>query len=137
MATDAQDLAFSNITRIAGQGEDYAADVLRRSGVNGLVVVPFRSASSIAFGAVTVTSSTPVLVSASGTGNLANRTEIRLVNAGTMPVYIGTSTSVTRFTGFLLKDTGVLLELPIGPLITLYAITASSSTTIRVIEIGT
>jgi hypothetical protein len=133
MTTDAADLAFSTITRIAGQGEDYAADVTRTVNLNCLAVKPVDVASSMLFGAVNVVSNAAVPLYV-GAGNMVNRVQLILMNAGTMDVFIG-GPMVTKLTGFPLKP-GVSRELPAGQYTTIYGIVSSSAQSVRIIEIG-
>jgi hypothetical protein len=131
MGTDQRDLDFSNITRIAGQAENLAADVQMECGQNRLQVAVSEVSSSFGNGATSVGSTAVAL--RSGLTNKPSRRAILIQNLGPQPIFVGDA-SVTSSTGIKIpKDASVILSL--SEEVTVYGIAASSSCDVRIMEL--
>jgi hypothetical protein len=132
MGTTAAEIQNSLITRIAGQAETQALDVLEELGKNRAYVSSVATLSDCVVGNKTVSTSQVALQI--GVSNFANRQGLEVQNLGTAPIYVG-PTGVAASSGikigpetsrwFAFKDS-----------FTLYAIAASGSHDVRVMEVS-
>jgi hypothetical protein len=131
MATDLEELKYSLMTRIAGEEENAAMDVQVECGQNRAQVSSLERGAALIHGAVSV--STTAVAMRVGAGNATNRRSILIQNQGPLSVYIG-GASVTTANGYeLALKAGV--EFAIGESQTLYAIAASGTQNVRVLEV--
>ena len=132
MATDSEELKYSLITRIAGEEENLALDVQSECGQNRAQVSSVERAASLLHGPVSV-STTPVALRV-GVANMANRRSILIQNQGPLSVYIGAA-SVTTANGWELA-LKASVEFAMGEAQTLYAIAASGTQNVRIVEVS-
>jgi hypothetical protein len=125
-------LIYSDVTRLTGDDELVAATIEANCGKNRLAVNSVERAALLAHGAISV-STTPVALRV-GAANLTNRRSILIQNQGPLSVYIGGAT-VTTANGYeLALKAGV--EFAMGESQTLYAIAASGTQNVRVLEVS-
>ena len=132
MGTSLTEIKNGLMTRIAGQSEEAALDVLDELGKKRAYVSSVSTAGSVVTGAISVTTSQ--IAVRVGVGNLANRQGVEIQNLGTGAIYVG-PTGVTASAG-----------IKIGPessrwfgfrdSFTLYAIAASGTHDVRVMEVS-
>ena len=91
---------------------------------------------------ILVGTATPVALRC-GSSNLANRRKLLVFNNGTYSIYLGYDTSLTTASGFplpglsggLLSATGfAVINLDVGPNVTLYAISTGIGNDVRIME---
>jgi hypothetical protein len=128
MPTTTDELQFTNITRIAGQSEEHAVDVLESMGRKRMSAEVVDVATAIASGVVSV-GLTPIEAK-SGATILTNRKSIMIRNVATKTVYLGNA-SVTTLTGMPIEKGETLT---IGASNSIYLIADSSSNSVRVLE---
>lgn len=132
MATDLEELKYSLMTRIAGEEENAAMDVQLECGQNRAQVSSVERAAALVHGAVSV--STSVVALRVGAANEPNRRSILIQNQGPLSVYVG-GANVTTANGYeLALKAGV--EFALSEAQTLYAISASGTQNVRVLEVS-
>lgn len=131
MSTGTDELQYSGMTRIAGQTENAALDVEPICGKNRAAVESVERAGAMLGASKTV--STTALALRVGASDATNRRGIFVQNKGTLSVFLGPAT-VTTANGIELAI-GASMFLAIGEAATLYAIAASGSHDVRVLEV--
>lgn len=131
MSTTADDIKYSEITRIAGQDETAALDVLAEAGKNRAYTSTIERATSILSGAKTVGLTE---VSLAVSGGFTNRRGILVQNLGTKDIYIG-ATGVTTSSGIKISPQTSLL-LSISEAVVLYGISGTAGQDVRVMEVA-
>ncbi len=126
MPTNIIELDSSQLTRVVGQGEDYAADVVPQLGKNALIVNQMLIDDSIINGAISVTTVATALKV--GASRLTNRKTL-LIQPTNGNIYIGASGVTTSNGVMVMKNQIVTIAINIE----LYAI-AASSINVRIIE---
>jgi len=126
MPTNVLELDSSQVTRVVGQGEDYAADVVPQLGKNALIVNQMLLDDTILNGAISVTTVATALKV--GATRMTNRKTL-LVQPTTGNIYIGAS-GVTTANGVMVMKNQIVI---IAANIEIYAI-AASSINVRIIE---
>jgi hypothetical protein len=109
----------------AGDKANLASDLYRRIFVNASPTVAALAAAQ------TVTTSAAAIPATA----LAGRTRVILQNLGTKDCYVGHSAGVTVANGLRIAS-GATLEIPCGEAVGLFAIAASGSQSVRVLELG-
>lgn len=130
MTTGLDELQYSTMTRLAGQTENVALDVEEDCGKNRAYTSAISRIGGIVNAAVSVTNVSTLLKA--GVANATNRLTIVIQNLGTLSIYIGGS-GVTVSNGIRV-DVGETWILSIAESASLYAIAASGSHNIRVME---
>jgi hypothetical protein len=130
--TTTDEIKYAAMTRIAGQSEEAALDVLSEGGKYRAFVSALERGDAIVGNTVSV--STSAIALRAGGANATNRRAISVQNKGTNPIYVGPST-VTAANGFEVA-VGASVSFPLSESATLYGIAPSGTQDIRVVEVS-
>ena len=131
MGTTADDIKYSTMTRIAGQDEAAALDIVSEGGKYRAYVSSLERGTASIFGAKTV-GVTEVALAISGA--YANRRGILIQNLGAKDIYIGL-TGVTTSTGMKISPQ-TSLWFSVSEAVVLYGISATAGQDVRVMEVA-
>lgn len=131
MGTYTAELKASQMTRIAGQTEQVALDVLEDCGKKRAYVSAVERGKSIRSGAKTV-GVTEVALAISG--SFASRYGILIQNLGTKTIYVG-PTGVTTSSGIAIFS-NTSFWLAVSEDVVLYGISATANQDVRVVEVA-
>lgn len=130
MPTTSGEIQYSDIVRIAGQDEQFAADVIDQQGLKRITT---ESVDCLRIGVLngTLSVGTSALEIKVGGSRLANRRFIQIYNDSSNTVYLGSS-SVTVANGLpIVKNQTAAIQIGDIPI---YLIANSSGNTVRIIE---
>jgi hypothetical protein len=130
--TTIDEIKYGGMTRIAGQSEEAAMDVLADCGKDRAFVSSVERGTAIVHGAVSVTTSPTAL--RVGAGDATNRRSLLIQNRGTQPIFVGGAT-VSTLTGIEI-EIGTSMNVPLGEAQTLYGVAASGTHDVRVMEVS-
>lgn len=131
MSTAQSEIEYSNITRVAGQTEQFALDVEPSCGKNRAYTDTVERADGLFNSNITVgTTATPIRC---GAQNATNRRGILVQNHGSLSIFVGSAT-VTVTNGF---EVGISSSFFFGisENVTIYAIASAGPQDIRVMEV--
>ncbi len=132
-ATDKVDVTGSSVTASATDFDIrdlvFATDKVDVSGSDITAAVTFALTDTIHTAAQTITTTASQLIASPQ----ADRTSLLIQNLGSKSIYIGEDNTVSSLTGVVIP-TGGSAEFPWGPTIIPWAITASSSADVRMLE---
>jgi hypothetical protein len=133
VTTDAEEIRYSTMTRVAGQTENYALDVEPECGLNRAAVSSVERGNMFVVGPVSV-SATAVALKV-GASNSPNQRAIAIQNQGPLSIWIGHTSGVTVATGYevALKEK---LVLKLSENQTIWAISASGTQSVRLLEVS-
>ena len=131
MSTFLAEVKASQMTRIAGQTEEVALDVLSEAGKNRAYTSNLERATGMVSGAKSV-GITEVALAVSGA--YANRRGILVQNLGTVNIFIG-QTGVTTATGIRITP-NTSLWIAISEAVVLYGIAETAGQDVRVMEVA-
>jgi len=129
MTTTSEELRYSQIMRVAGQGEDYAVDVHPIAGKHRMAVESADVLTSGVSGAITV--GTTAIEAKVGASRLANR-RVLTIQPTNGPVWIGVGAPITTSTGTQLF-TNQLLTMSVGD-VAVYVIANAAGRDVRITE---
>lgn len=133
MPTGTDELQYSTVTRIAGQSEEAALDVLPECGLNRAAVSSVERASSFRTALVSV-AQVAVLLRA-GDSDLLNRRVIAFRNNGPQTIFIGNSSGVTTSSGFPVT-LGETVRFKLSEVQNVWAISAAGTQGVSVLEVS-
>lgn len=125
------DLHWSTVSRITGQNEEHAVDVLPIAGRNRLATESVDLISDTFSHAVKTVTTTPLLLTVGGSA-LENRKTLMIQNVGNRDIFIGDS-SVSAANGIILYRKGTI-TLSVASNVAFYAVTDSSTSSVLIFE---
>lgn len=132
MSTTSDEIAYSGMTRIAGQAEDIAVDAVSKLGKNRFCVDSEDVLDTAGVHGILTVGTTAVEVKVSTT-RLSNRKCVTLFNNGSVTMYWGFSNTVTTSNGTpIFKNQSVYWE--VGPNLAIWVISSLANQEARITE---